>query len=38
LLCKETHDHIIRFAPPLVIAKDIVDWAVEAIEAVMRDA
>ena len=27
LLCKETHDHIIRFAPPLVISKDQVDWA-----------
>jgi ornithine--oxo-acid transaminase len=34
LLCKETHDHIIRFAPPLVIKKDEVDWALEQINAV----
>jgi ornithine--oxo-acid transaminase len=38
LLCKETHDNIIRFAPPLLITKDIIDWAVEAIEKVMRAA
>ena len=31
ILCKETHDHIIRFAPPLVISKDDVDWALETI-------
>ena len=35
LLCKETHDNIIRFAPPLVITKDVVDWALEQIEAVL---
>jgi len=34
LLCKETHDHIIRFAPPLVIDRETVDWALERIEAV----
>ncbi|MBT8351394.1 MAG: ornithine--oxo-acid transaminase [Deltaproteobacteria bacterium] len=34
LLCKETHENIIRFAPPLVISKDIIDWALEQIEAV----
>ena len=37
LLCKETHDHIIRFAPPLVITKDQVDWALERIGAVFGD-
>ena len=26
LLCKETHDHIIRIAPPLVIGADEADW------------
>ncbi|MFZ7126176.1 MAG: ornithine--oxo-acid transaminase [Desulfobacterales bacterium] len=31
LLCKETHDHIIRFAPPLVIDRETIDWAVERI-------
>jgi ornithine--oxo-acid transaminase len=36
LLCKETHDHIIRFAPPLIITRDIIDWAVENIEKVLK--
>ncbi len=31
ILCKETHDNIIRFAPPLVISQDDVDWAIETI-------
>ena len=31
ILCKETHDNIIRFAPPLVISRDDVDWAIETI-------
>ena len=35
LLCKETHDHIIRFAPPLVIDKETVDWAFERIQSVL---
>ncbi len=35
LLCKETHDHIIRFAPPLIITEEQVDWAVENIAKVM---
>jgi ornithine--oxo-acid transaminase len=35
LLCKETHTHIIRFAPPLVITRDDVDWAVDRIERVL---
>ena len=34
LLCKETHDHIIRFAPPLVINRDVVNWALERIHSV----
>ena len=36
LLCKETHDHIIRFAPPLVIDRETIDWALERIEAVFK--
>jgi ornithine--oxo-acid transaminase len=32
ILCKETHDHIIRFAPPLIITKDEIDWALEKID------
>lgn len=35
LLCKETHENIIRFAPPLVITKDQLDWAYERIEKVL---
>src|SRR5947209_3931053 len=35
LLCKETHDHVIRIAPPLVIKKDEIDWAVERLEKVL---
>ncbi len=35
LLCKETHEHVIRFAPPLVIQKGDIDWALEHIEAVL---
>lgn len=35
LLCKETHDRVIRFAPPLVIAKDELDWALDRIEEVL---
>ncbi|MCG6893652.1 MAG: ornithine--oxo-acid transaminase [Desulfobacteraceae bacterium] len=37
LLCKETHDNIIRFAPPLVIDQETVDWALERIEAVLQE-
>ncbi len=32
ILAKETHDQVIRFAPPLVIQKTEIDWAVERIK------
>lgn len=35
LLCKETHENTIRFAPPLVITKEEIDWALERIESVL---
>jgi len=35
LLCKETHVNIIRFAPPLVITREEIDWAVERIAKVL---
>lgn len=35
LLCKETHDTVIRFAPPLVITKEELDWAIERIHKVL---
>jgi len=38
LLCKETHEHTIRFAPPLVITKEEIDWALERIEPVLMMA
>lgn len=34
LLCKETHDTVIRFAPPLIISKEELDWAIEKIKKV----
>lgn len=36
LLCKETHDTVIRFAPPLVITKEEIDWALERIHKVFN--
>ena len=36
LLCKETHDNTIRFAPPLVITQAEVEWALEKIAAVVN--
>lgn len=36
ILCKETHDHVIRIAPPLVITREEIDWAVERIRKVIE--
>ena len=36
LLCKETHDHVIRLAPPLVITREEIDWAFERIKKVIE--
>ncbi len=36
LLCKETHKTVIRFAPPLMIAKKDLDWAIDKITKVIR--
>lgn len=35
VLCKETHDHVIRIAPPLVIQREEIDWAFERIRSVI---
>ncbi|MGR9050876.1 ornithine--oxo-acid transaminase [Halobacillus faecis] len=35
LLCKETHENVIRFAPPLVIKQDDLDWAISQIKSVL---
>jgi ornithine--oxo-acid transaminase len=35
VLCKETHEHVIRFAPPLIISREEIDWALSRIEEVL---
>jgi ornithine--oxo-acid transaminase len=35
LLCKETHQSVIRFAPPLVIERADIDWAIEQVGEVL---
>ncbi|MEH7273446.1 ornithine--oxo-acid transaminase [Neobacillus vireti] len=35
LLCKETHETVIRFAPPLIITREELDWAMERINKVL---
>jgi ornithine--oxo-acid transaminase len=35
MLCKETHENVIRFAPPLVINRQDLDWALQRIEKVL---
>lgn len=36
ILCKETHDTVIRFAPPLIIEKEDLDWAIEKVKSVIE--
>ena len=36
ILCKETHENVIRFAPPLVVDKKTLDWAVRRIAKVLK--
>ena len=36
LLCKETHENVIRFAPPLVIDRATIDWALAPIAEVLN--
>jgi ornithine--oxo-acid transaminase len=35
LLAKETHEQVIRFAPPLVISREEADWALDRIARVL---
>ena len=37
VLCKETHENVIRFAPPLVITKEEIDWAAEQAKKVLSN-
>ncbi|MGD0612311.1 MAG: ornithine--oxo-acid transaminase [Anaerolineales bacterium] len=36
ILAKETHERVIRFAPPLVIEKETIDWALPRIRKVLN--
>ena len=36
ILCKETHENVIRFAPPLVIQKSEIDWAIGVIGKILK--
>jgi ornithine--oxo-acid transaminase len=36
ILCKETHDNVIRFAPPLIIQRDTIDWALPKIREALN--
>lgn len=36
ILCKETHDRVIRIAPPLIIKREEIDWAFERIRKVIE--
>ena len=35
ILVKETHTHILRLAPPLIIDKDVVDWMLPIVREVL---
>jgi ornithine--oxo-acid transaminase len=36
LLCKETHENVIRFAPPLIIREKDLNWALKRIKTVFK--
>jgi ornithine--oxo-acid transaminase len=36
ILLKETHEHVLRFAPPLVIDRETIDWALPHIRQVLN--
>jgi ornithine--oxo-acid transaminase len=38
LLCKETHWNVIRLAPPLVITREELDWAIDRLAEVLEAA
>ena len=37
ILAKDTHGTVVRFAPPLVITKEQIDWAMERIEPILMN-
>ena len=36
LLCKETHEHVLRLAPPLIIREKDLNWALKRVKTVFR--
>ncbi len=38
LLTKETHDTVVRFAPPLTITRQELDWGLDVVEQTIREA
>lgn len=34
LLCKETHDLVVRLTPPLVVAEEDLDWMIAQVKSV----
>ena len=36
LLCKDTHGNVLRLAPPLVITREEIDWAIERLAKVLN--
>jgi ornithine--oxo-acid transaminase len=36
LLCKETHENVLRFAPPLIITRADLDWALERVRKILH--
>jgi len=37
ILCKETHEMVLRFAPPLIISKEELDWAFDIIRDIFSE-
>ena len=37
ILSKETHETVVRFAPPLTVTKEQIDWALETLREVIRE-
>jgi len=37
VLCKETHDRVVRLAPPLVVSRDDLEWALQQIQTVFAE-
>jgi ornithine--oxo-acid transaminase len=37
ILAKETHEQVVRIAPPLVVTKEEVDWALERIAPALSE-